>query len=105
MDDVHTQDDADGGGGSGVVICPHCGAETPEGEWNCVACRINMYWATQHYDELAKIRGQRGLDESAPSPSFLVKAHREAMDDRADRGGRVEHKVRQVARKVMRQRP
>jgi hypothetical protein len=81
--------------------CPQCGAETPDKEWNCVSCRINIYWASQHYNELAEIREGQGLPGGAASPSFLVKAHREAMDDRAERGGRVEHRVRQIARLVM----
>jgi hypothetical protein len=82
--------------------CPQCGAKTPDDEWNCVSCRINLYWASQHYKGLAEIRERQGLDSSAASPPFLVKAHRDAMDDRAERGGRVEHKVRVIARRVMR---
>jgi hypothetical protein len=82
--------------------CPQCGAETPDEEWNCVSCRINIYWATQHFEELADIREHQGLPAAASPPSFLVKAHREAMDDRAERGGRVEHRVRQIARRIMR---
>jgi hypothetical protein len=82
--------------------CPQCGAETPDDDWNCVSCRINLYWASQHYEGLAEIRERQGLPGDAASPPFLVKAHQEAMDDRAQRGGRVEHKVRSVARKVMR---
>lgn len=82
--------------------CPKCGAETPDEEWNCVACRLNVYWASQHYDELAVIRRRQGLPAAAPTPPFLVEAHQGAMNERADRGGRVEHKVRQLARLAMR---
>jgi hypothetical protein len=82
--------------------CPQCGAETPDEEWNCVACRINVYWASQHFDDLAGIRKQQGLPESTPTPPFLVQVHEAAMGERADRGGRVEHKVRQIARRAMR---
>jgi hypothetical protein len=64
---------------------------------------MNVYWASQHYEELARIREQKGLPPGAATPTFLVKTHREAMDDRASRGGRVEHKVREIARQVMRQ--
>ena len=81
--------------------CPQCGAETPDSEWNCVSCRMNLYWASRHYDDLAQIRKGQGLAETAPTPSFLVNVHQRAMDDRADRGGRVEHKVRQIARRAM----
>ena len=82
--------------------CPQCGRETPDDEWNCVACRINVYWASQHYEKLASIRGRQGLSAETPTPSFLVAAHERAMTDRAGRGGRVEHKVRKIARAAMR---
>jgi hypothetical protein len=82
--------------------CPQCGAETPDQEWNCVSCRMNVYWASQHYEDLARIRTQQGLPAPVPTPGFLVRAHAHAMDERALRGGRVEHKVRQIARLAMR---
>jgi hypothetical protein len=63
---------------------------------------MNVYWASQHYDDLAQIRRRQGLADSPVTPSFLVNAHMTAMEERADRGGRVEHKVRQIARQVMR---
>jgi hypothetical protein len=85
--------------------CPQCGAETPDDEWNCVSCRINVYWASQHHEQLAGIRQQQGLPASASTPPFLIEAHRDAMDDRAGRGGRVEHRVRKIARLMMRRRP
>ena len=81
--------------------CPHCGTETPDDEWNCVSCRMNVYWASQHYEDLAAIRRAQGLLPRAATPSFLVRVHVGAMDERAERGGRVEHKVRQIARRVM----
>ncbi len=81
--------------------CPQCGAVTPDEEWSCIACRMNVYWASQHYDDLAEIRRQQGLPAGAPTPPFLVKAHEKAMGERAERGGRVEHKVRQIARRAM----
>jgi len=81
--------------------CPKCGVETPDSEWNCVSCRINLYWASQHYEALAHIRREQGLTESAPAPAFLVQVHERAMAERADKGGRVEHKVRQIARRAM----
>jgi hypothetical protein len=82
--------------------CPQCGTETPDEEWNCVSCRMNVYWASQHYDDLARIQRQQGLSTTAQTPSFLVHAHATATDERALRGGRVEHKVRQIARLAMR---
>lgn len=80
--------------------CPQCGAETPDEEWNCISCRMNLYWATQHYEDLARIRQRQG--PPAATPPFLLRAHVSAMDERADHGGKVEHKVRQIARRAMR---
>jgi hypothetical protein len=82
--------------------CPQCGAQTPDEEWNCAVCRMNVYWASQHYADLARIRQRQGLDSAAETPSFLCEAHQQAMDERADHGGRVEHRVRQIARRAMR---
>ena len=84
------------------MTCPQCGAETPDEEWNCPSCRINVYWASQHYTDLAQLRSRQGLRESAQSPTFLLQAHEDAMTERADRGGREEHRVRQIARRTMR---
>jgi hypothetical protein len=64
---------------------------------------MNVYWASQHYEDLARIRRQKGLPPAADTPSFLLQAHEHAMNERAGRGGRVEHRVRQIARRVMRQ--
>jgi|SRR5450755_1242137 hypothetical protein len=84
-----------------IMQCPQCGEETPDEEWNCASCRINVYWASQHYADLAGIRQQQGLRSSPATPSFLLQAHASAMDERADKGGKVEHKVRQIARRAM----
>lgn len=82
--------------------CPQCGAQTPDEDWNCVSCRVNVYWASQHYGDLAGIRQRQGLRAAPETPPFLLRAHVNAMDERAERGGKVEHKVRQIARRVMR---
>ncbi|HEX5303353.1 MAG TPA: hypothetical protein VFW50_40815 [Streptosporangiaceae bacterium] len=81
--------------------CPQCGSDTPDEEWNCVSCRMNVYWASQHYDDLAGIRQRQGIHAPAETPSFLLQAHVSAMGERAERGGKVEHKVRQIARRAM----
>jgi hypothetical protein len=60
-----------------------------------------VYWASQHFDELAQIRKQHGDPASPPTPSFLRKVHKSAMDDRSGRGGDIEHRVRQIARMTM----
>jgi len=82
--------------------CPQCNAETPDEDWNCVSCRMNVYWASQHYEDLAGIRQHQGLRVPADTAPFLIRAHASAMDERAERGGKVEHKVRQIARRAMR---
>lgn len=82
--------------------CPQCGADTPDEEWNCVSCRINVYWASQHYQDLSEIRQRQGLGGATDTPAFLLHAHVRAMNERADRGGKEEHKVRQIARRAMR---
>ncbi|MEA2315108.1 MAG: hypothetical protein QOI03_1800 [Solirubrobacteraceae bacterium] len=82
--------------------CPQCGLETPNGEWNCVRCRINVYWASQHYNDLASIRDRQGLTAAPPTPSFLLGAHARAMTERASRGGAIENKVRKIARAALR---
>jgi len=83
--------------------CAQCGAETPDEEWNCPACRMNVYWASQHLTELAEMREHLGLPVAPDTPAFLRRAHAAAMNERADRGGREEHKVRQIARRAMAQ--
>jgi hypothetical protein len=82
--------------------CPQCGAETPDNEWNCVSCRMNVYWASNHYRDLAGIRQRERLPAEVFTPPFLIEAHREAMEERAGRGGDVEHRVRRIARLIMR---
>ncbi len=82
--------------------CPQCGAESPDDAWNCVSCRINLYWAHQHYGELAHIRERQGLEIRASTPAFLVKVHERALHDRASRGGEAMNKVRSIARSIMR---
>ena len=83
--------------------CRQCGAQTPDDEWNCASCRMNVYWASQHYDDLAGIRRGQGLHDDAETPPFLRLVHTVVMDQRATHGGKVEHKVRQIARRVMKE--
>jgi hypothetical protein len=82
--------------------CPQCGTEIPDEQWNCGSCRINAYWASQHYDSLARVRQQQGLSAPPRTPSFLILAHERAMNERAGHDGDVESKVRQIARATMR---
>jgi hypothetical protein len=85
--------------------CPQCGADTPDDEWNCTSCRVNLYWASRHYQDLAGIRERQGLPASPSTAPFLLRTHENAMQERASRGGRVEHRVRKVARFMMGRRP
>ncbi len=85
-----------------MMQCPQCGAETPDDAWNCPACRINLYWAHEHYDELAHIREQQRLAERPNTPPFLIKVHQRELGERAERGLNGMNKVREIARKTMR---
>jgi uncharacterized protein with PIN domain len=49
--------------------------DTSKDEWTCVSCRVNLYWAHQHFAELARIREHQGLDAHAHTPPFLVNSH------------------------------
>jgi hypothetical protein len=84
------------------VKCPQCGADTPDEEWNCPECRINVYWASQHYSDLAQIRQGLGLPSATDTPSFLRQVHEHAMSERAEAGEGAEDRVRQIARRAMR---
>jgi hypothetical protein len=55
-----------------MVDCPQCGASNEEDVKNCRVCRINMYWAFQHYEELARIRQANELSVRSETPIFLV---------------------------------
>jgi hypothetical protein len=66
-----------------------------------VACRVNLYWAHQHYAELARIREQQGPGLVATTPPFLIAAHQRELSERAERGLSGTSKVREIARRVM----
>ena len=63
-----------------MTECPQCGAINEDDAKNCKSCRINMYWAFQHYEELAAIRA---ADQLAPRPEtapFLVETSKKIDD-------------------------
>lgn len=64
-----------------MIECPQCGTTNEEAAKNCSVCRINLYWAVQHYQELAAIRTASQLDPAPETPAFLV-----ASSQRADKG-------------------
>ncbi|GCE13590.1 hypothetical protein [Tengunoibacter tsumagoiensis] len=55
-----------------MTECPQCGTNNEDDVKNCSKCRINMYWAFQHFDELAAIRKANELTIAPASPTFLV---------------------------------
>ncbi len=55
-----------------MAECPQCGTMNEDDVKNCKGCRINMYWAYQHYQELAELRQSNKLPARPQSASFLV---------------------------------
>jgi hypothetical protein len=47
---------------------------------NCKGCRVNMYWAFQHFEELAALRQANQLPPSAASASFLIETSKKIDD-------------------------
>ena len=65
---------------------------------------MNVYWASQHYEDLASVRRREGLDPQSDTPAFLRRALERAELERSASNGRADDKVRQVARRTMRRR-
>lgn len=55
-----------------MIECLQCGTINEDDVKNCKGCRINMYWAFQHYEELAAIRQVNRLVDRSETPSFLI---------------------------------
>jgi hypothetical protein len=55
-----------------MAECPQCGTMNDDDVKNCRECRINMYWAFQHYEELATIRKANTLTPRPETTPFLV---------------------------------
>ncbi|HEX6395441.1 MAG TPA: hypothetical protein VFZ97_18545 [Acidimicrobiales bacterium] len=86
--------------------CPRCDEETPDDGLNCTACHINLYWAKYHYQALSELRAGQGLGSSAAAvPSFLVRAHDDAVAERERHPDAVALKVRTFRRRVGEGRP
>ncbi len=47
---------------------------------NCKGCRVNMYWAFQHYSELAALRQKNELAARPETASFLVETSKNIDD-------------------------
>lgn len=63
-----------------MTECPQCGTMNADDIKNCKGCRVNMYWAYQHYDELAKLRKENNLPPRPTSASFLVNTSKKIDD-------------------------
>ena len=59
-------------GGKEMTECPQCGTMYEDDIKNCKGCRVNMYWAYQHYEELASLRTANSLPPSPKTATFLV---------------------------------
>ncbi len=55
-----------------MIECPQCGSMNEDGVKNCQACRVNMYWAFQHYEELAAMRSRNTLAPRPETAPFLL---------------------------------
>ena len=55
-----------------MTECPQCGTINDDDVKNCKSCRVNMYWAFQHYAELAALREANMLPSRSETASFLV---------------------------------
>lgn len=58
--------------GPAMTACPQCGTMNEDNVKNCRGCRLNLYWAFQHYEELKALRAARALAAHPESPAFLV---------------------------------
>ncbi len=55
-----------------MTECPQCGAMNENDAKNCKGCRVNLYWAFQHYEELAAIREENELTPRPETAAFLI---------------------------------
>ncbi len=55
-----------------MIECPQCGSMNEDDVKNCKGCRVNMYWAFQHYEELAAMRVTNKIAPRPETPSFLI---------------------------------
>jgi hypothetical protein len=55
-----------------MTECPQCGSMNEDESKNCRGCRVNLYWAFQHYEELAALRQGNNLPAKSETTPFLV---------------------------------
>jgi hypothetical protein len=63
-----------------MAECPQCGTMNNDDAKNCSECRINMYWAFQHYEELVAIREINKLTPRPDTTSFLIETSKRIDD-------------------------
>ena len=63
-----------------MTECPQCGTINEDDVKNCNSCRVNMYWAFQHYEELAALRETNRLPPCPESAPFLVETSKKIDD-------------------------
>jgi hypothetical protein len=59
-----------------MIECLQCRTNNKDDVKNCRTCRVNMYWAFQHYEELAAIRQANRLAPCPVTATFLVETSR-----------------------------
>lgn len=75
-----------------MVECPQCGTMNKDDVKNCSKCCINLYWAFQHYQELAAIRATNKLASTPETPSFLLETSQKV--DRGPTAGWLSHTIK-----------
>jgi hypothetical protein len=55
-----------------MTACPQCATINENDTKNCQGCRVNIYWAFQHYEELAAIRKRNKLAPRSEPIPFLI---------------------------------
>lgn len=63
-----------------MTACPQCGLMNEDDAKNCQGCRVNLYWAFQHYEELAALREGNSLPPRPESAAFLVETSKRIDD-------------------------
>ena len=66
-----------------MTECPQCDTMNDDDAKNCQGCRVNLYWAFQHYEELAALP-TFGAGDVVESDLVLNVGTREGWADTAD---------------------
>ena len=63
-----------------MTECPQCDTMNDDDAKKCQGCRVNLYWAFQHYEELAALRKANNLTPKPASAPFLVSTSKKIDD-------------------------